>query len=302
MHLVVTLVEGDFLYGACALFNSLVNNGFSDKFVIGYRDKRGMPTRALEAISRAVEDRIDWKQLDTPMHFGNYKPRFMQSVFDRYPEAEKVTYMDPDIVCLAPFKWIDSWSHSGPAVCADVNWLMPADHPIRRAWIEISRSAPQRRLDYYFNSGFLSVARRDAAFLSLWAELIETLGARDNTLEGKGDIANWRKGGRWMPFRSPNQDTLNLALTVWDGDIVALGPDVMGFTASGILPHALGADKPWRKGYLRHALAGRPPSAADRAFWKHAHAPIRPFSEARRLWSKAGVALASALGRFYRGA
>jgi len=45
MHIVVTLVERDFIYGACALLNSLTNNGFDGKFVIGYRDHEGMPAK-----------------------------------------------------------------------------------------------------------------------------------------------------------------------------------------------------------------------------------------------------------------
>jgi len=301
MHAVVTLVEGDFLYGACALFNSLTNNGFAGKFVIGYRDREGMPAKALKALSVGSEGRIEWVHLDTPIHFGNYKPWFMQSVFDRYPQAEKVTYMDPDIVCLAPFDWIDSWSNGGPAACADVNWMMPAAHPTRQAWVEISGRAPRRQLNKYFNSGFLSVRRQDADFLQLWADLIRNVGARDNPLEGKGDIAEWRKGGRWMPFFSPNQDTLNLALMVWKGEVTTLGPDVMGFTAMGVLPHALGSDKPWRKRYVLDALAGHAPRQVDKAFWSNqAQRPIRACSEFCIALRRASLAVAAGIGRFYR--
>lgn len=300
MHFVVTLVERDFLYGACALFNSLANNGFTGQFVIGYRERAGMPPKALEVLSKDVKDKIEWMQLDAPIHFGNYKPWFMQSVFDRYPQARKVTYMDPDIVCLAPFDWLDSWSDGGPAVCADVNWMMPADHPTRRAWVEISGCVPQRKLNEYFNSGFLSLRRQDAVFLQLWADLIQRVGAQDNPLEGMGNIADWRKGGRWMPFFSPNQDTLNLALMLWERELTTLGPDVMGFAAKGILPHALGSDKPWRKRYIRSALRGRSPTQADKAFWRYISSPVCPYSQTRILFTRVAISISAAIGRFYR--
>lgn len=301
MHIVVTLVERDFLYGACALLNSLINSGFDGKFVIGYRDREGMPAKALSALSNGLEGKVEWVHLDTPMHFGNYKPWFMQAVFDRYPQARKVTYFDPDIVCLAPFEWIDTWSDGGPAVCADVNWMMPAGHPTRHAWLEISGRHAKRHLNKYFNSGFLSVRRQDAGFLQLWAELIQSVGTRDNPLEGKGDIANWRKGGRWMPFYSPNQDTLNLALMVWEGEVTTLGPDVMGLTAIGVLPHALGADKPWKKSYLGDALMGRAPRHVDKEFWSDiGQLPIRFHSGFYIALRRVALAIASGIGRFYR--
>jgi hypothetical protein len=260
-----------------------------------------MPAKAVSALSKGLEGKVEWVHLDTPIHFGNYKPWFMQSVFDRYPQAHKVTYMDPDIVCVAPFDWIETWSDGGPAVCGDVNWMMPADHPIRHAWVKISGRQPQRELNKYFNSGFLSVRRQDAGFLLLWADLIREVGAHDNPLEGKGDIAEWRKGGRWMPFFSPNQDTLNLALMVWEGEVTTLGPDVMGFTAMGVLPHALGSDKPWRKRYLRDALLGLAPRQVDKVFWSDvAQRPIRTYTGFHIALRRASLAAATIIGRFYR--
>jgi hypothetical protein len=300
MHIVVTLVEGDFLKGACALFNSLVSNGFSGKFVIGFRDHAGMPKDVIDAISKSASARIDWMRVETPMHFGNFKPWFMQDVFERFPEARKVTYMDPDIVCLCPFDWIDSWSDGGPTACADVNWMMPPNHPTRHEWLRLSGLTAQRELELYFNSGFLSVRREDAGFLELWADLIKGIGSRDNPLDGEGDIAQWRKGGRWLPFFSPNQDTLNLALMAWPENVTTLGPDVMGFSATGVLPHALGANKPWRKAYLSQALCGTGPSQADKMFWEYADSPVQVFPWWKVAAKRVAVAAAAALARFYR--
>lgn len=299
MHVVATLVERDFIYGACALLNSLQANGFRGKFVIGCRDKITMPVGALRALEKSGSD-FDWMLLDTPMHFANYKPWFMQSLFKKHSEAHKVTYIDPDVVCLCPFSWLDTWCETGPAVCADVNWMMPHNHPTRHAWLQGAGLSPKSNLDIYYNSGFVSVQRGDAGFLALWADILAGVGGKDNSLEGKGDTADWRKGGRWLPFWSTDQDALNLALMQWDGQITTFGADAMGFTTTGLLPHALGSDKPWRKKYLRNALAGQPPTQADKAFWKHVSSPVRPFSEIRILFTRVAISISAAIGRFYR--
>lgn len=301
-HIVVTLVEGDFIYGAMTLLNSLVRNGFSGRFIVGVRTGGTLPFNAVSAVTNAdipgVE--VEVRPVDTSYHFTNYKPTFMQDVARAFADSEKITYMDPDIVVCCPFAWIDSWCDGGPVVCGDVNWMMPADHPTRHAWLAISGLKARRRLDVFFNGGFLSVRRVDLGFLELWAGLIANFGSRDNALDAKGDISKWRHGGRWLPFFSPNQDTLNLAAMVWEGNLTTLGPDVMGFIANGILPHALGVDKPWRKAYLSQALCGTGPSQADKMFWEYADSPVQVFPWWKVAAKRVAVAAAAALARFYR--
>jgi hypothetical protein len=299
MHIVGTLVERDFIYGACALFNSLQAHGFRGKFVIGYRDKDAMPVGAVNSLEKSESD-LDWMKLETPMHFANYKPWFMQSLFGVYKNADKVTYIDPDIVCLCPSSWLETWCESGPAVCADVNWMMPHNHPMRHEWLQLAALSPKRNLDIYYNSGFVSVRRSDIGFLALWSNILSSVGGKDNPLDGTGDTAEWRRGGRWLPFWSADQDALNLALMQWDGQLATFGADAMGFNGTGILPHALGADKPWRRKYLRNALAGRPPSQADKAFWTYISAPARPWSESRTFLTRLAISVSAAIGRFYR--
>jgi hypothetical protein len=296
---IATLVEGDFLYGATVLLNSAVANGFSGRFVIGCRDRSHLP----QMLVAKLEDsglRVEFLPVETAWHLANYKPFFLRQVFDRYPECGTLTYMDPDIVVCCPFAWIGSWSEGGPAVCADVNWMMPPEHPTRREWLAALGEQTRRDLHLYFNSGFLSLRREDKEFLSLWGRLVESVGGRDVRLDGKGDIEVWRHGGRWMPFFTPDQDTLNLALMLWEGGITTLGPDAMGFAGFGILPHAVGVDKPWRKRFLASALSGRPPRDVDKAYWRHAAGPVRAHSAREVAAKPLTISLCAALGRIYR--
>ncbi len=298
MHIVVTLVERDFLYGACVLYNGLLSNGFHGKYVIGYRNPDSLPLRPLRAL-QSQSERVEFIELDTPLHFTNYKPAFMQHVLECYPAATKISYIDPDIVVNCPFSWIGSWCDGGPAVCADVNWFMPSQHPTRRQWLEITGMEACHQLEFYFNGGFLSVLREDVGFLELWQHLIERCGNADNPLDAQGDIKAWRKEGRWLPFMTPDQDALNLALMLWQGPVTTLGPDVMGFAAFGELPHAIGSSKPWRRRYLIEALHAKPPRYVDKVYWHYIDKPLSAASLPLIQMKRLGIRLASLLGRFY---
>jgi hypothetical protein len=307
MHCVITLVERDFLYGATVLYNSLCRIGFGGRFVIGYRDVDRLPRQLLERISRFAQDgsRIELVGLDTDQHFTNYKAKFMQHVLAACPEANKVTYVDPDIVASGlPWGWMDTWCDHGPTVCADVNWWMPSDHPRRYEWkryILTSGFEFKRDLNLYLNGGLLSLHRRDAGFLQRWQMFTELAVSLQSAIPTTGDIGSWRKGGRENPFFTPDQDALNMAVMSWDGDVATFGPDAMGFAPGKcILPHALGADKPWRKSYLLNALQGRPPRFVDKAFWANALTPVPISSAAFITRQQMTISIASALGRVYR--
>jgi hypothetical protein len=306
MRTVITLVERDFLYGAAVLYNSLVANGFEGRFAIGYRSDEDLPVDLLAKMRTLPQNlpSIEWIQLDTPWHFTNYKAQFIKDVFDRFPEAESVVYMDPDIVVTCPWAWMASWSTHGPTLCGDVNWMMPPAHPTRHEWNALLAEVgltEMHSLHIYFNGGFLGLQRKDIAFAELWHRLTETFGQRDNPLDGQGDIAAWRKGGRWKTIHSPNQDTLNMAAMAWAGPLTTLGPDAMGFCGGWrLLPHALGANKPWRRAYMREAFGGNMPRAVDKAFWENASNPIHVYSAREVARARRSMKIAAALGRLYR--
>lgn len=299
MHIVVTLVERDFLYGACILYNSLIRNGFDGLFVIGFRHPGKLPASARITFKQHPE-KVVWSELDTPLHFTNFKPHFMQQVLETYPACTTITYLDPDIVVNCPYHWIASWAEGGPAVCGDVNWRMPANHPTRRQWLQHTGLQAHHQLGLYFNGGFVSVRREDQAFLGRWKDLIERWGNSDNPLDGKGDIGAWRNGGRWLPFMAPDQDALNIAVMCWEGSITTLEPEVMGFAGFGELPHAVGSNKPWRRNYLLEALRGIPPRYVDRVFWSNASHPLQPYKKWYLSYKRLTIAFASLFSRFYR--
>ena len=298
MHYVVTLVERDYVKGALVLFNSLLRNGFDGRFVIGFRCLNNMPFNVI----RQLQDKklcTDWVEIDTETHFTNYKPKFMLDILNSFPECSKITYIDPDIVINSPFSWIASWCDIGPAVCADVNWMMPAQHPTRMRWQELTRLKINHQLDYYFNAGFISLKRNDSNFLALWQDLLLRWGDYNIPLNAKGDIGKCRKDGRWFPFMAPDQDTLNIALMGWPGSVITLGPDVMGFTAFGEIPHAVGSNKPWQRNFLLEAIKGNPPRYVDKVFWSYADEPLALLSSLRYKLKTLTIQLSALLSRFY---
>lgn len=310
VNIVVTLAEGSYFQGACVLFNSLVAHGFEGVFVAGCRNLENVPPNerlAIESFRRstihASVARWEWFPLETPWHFTNYKPQFMQQVLDAYPECSSVVYLDPDIVVCAPWHWIETATDYGPVLAADGNWWLPPMHPTRHQWTGLIEQAGHRcvhSFDLYFNGGLLGIQRRDRAFLDLWIQFIEEFGATSNPLDAKGDIGDWMGGGRWNVMFCPDQDAMNMAAMAWPKPLSTFGPDMMGFSGGSIgLPHATGSAKPWRRRYLREALAGSPPRRADKEYWAQAAMPISLYSKINILSHQLAILLASFLGRFY---
>ncbi|MCP9929772.1 hypothetical protein KBY82_03130 [Cyanobium sp. AMD-g] len=311
MKIVVTLAEGNYFQGACVLFNSLVANGFNGTFVAGCRSLDSVPT-----IERSVIDafrsttapicsaRWEWFCVDTAWHFTNYKPRFMQQVLEAYPDCTSIVYLDPDIVVCAPWHWIEAATEYGPVVAGDVNWSLPAGHPVRQEWkvmIEQVGKSCQHSLDIYFNGGLLGIQRRDRAFLVLWLQFIQEFGASANPLDAEGEIEAWRRGGRWNAMHAPDQDALNIAAMAWPHHLSTFGPDLMGFSAGWLgLPHALGSSKPWKRHYLREAFDGRPPRQVDKAYWVQATGPIQVYPSLKIKTKLVALSVASLIARFYK--
>lgn len=305
-HVVATLVERDFLIGSAVLFNSLWANGFRGRFIVGFRDTEGMPSRLRESMMNANVDScsIEWHKISTPTHFTNYKSIFLRDLLAGDAAIEKVTYLDPDVVSTCPWSWMDSWCENGPTMCADVNWWMPGNHPIRWTWKPFIADAGfgnAKNIDLYLNGGFVSVHRRDACFLGRWQAFTEVALRSQASIPTSGEIGAWRFGGREKPFHTPDQDALNMAAMSWEEGICLFGPDAMGFAPGiSLFPHGLGAAKPWRRKYFSDALRGRPPRLVDKEFWKHADFPLRAFSGLEIAVKRLAIVLAAAIGRFYR--
>ncbi len=306
MHIAITLVERDFLCGAAALYNSLVAQGFTGRYIIGYRGDSDVPSDLLQRMRSLPADlpSIEWVELDTPWHFTNYKARFIADIFTAFPEAKSVTYLDPDIVVTCLWAWIQSWSDHGPALCGDVNWWMPPDHPTRHEWERLLKSKGfevHQQLHAYFNGGFVSIRRSHLEFVERWHSLIESCSKGSEIIGAKGEIHQLSRGGRSRPIQTLDQDSLNLTAMTWEGKLTTLGPDAMGFFDGGwiFLPHALGPGKPWQKSYLLSALKGERLRRVDHAYWFHASDPIKLKPRSRLRLKRLEMKAAAFVGRFY---
>lgn len=304
---VCTLFEANDLPGCCSLANSLARGGFAGTFVAGTRAGAPWLGQLKEIFEQAtadpeVEFKVVIREIDHDMHFTNYKPCLMDSLFDDEDPAlaniDAVLFFDPDIVLAADWSFFEHWVQHGVALSGDLNWLMIDDHPHRHAWRKHAESLgyqAQRKLDYYFNGGFCGVTRNDRGFVRLWAELV------DSVAEVAGGLKAFRAKPRTQPFQSANQDTLNLAAMIWDGQLSTLGPEGMGF-GPGYHPmgHSLGRPKPWEKSYLFRALKGRGPQGVDRLYWDRASGPFKIHSNPRITRTRIDLALADGVSRFLK--
>ena len=157
-------------------------------------------------------------------------------------------------------------------------------------------------IDYYVNSGFLSLSSVYFDFLDLWESIIDKCSSLPyvTKLYAKGEISNTRGSGRWDPFQALDQDALNIALMCYQSPISILGPDIMGFTTFGLIPHAIGRSKPWQRIYLVYAVKGYKPRPIDRAFWSYANYPLRNYSSLHFILKKIDLFISLLLTRFFK--
>jgi len=301
---VVTLFEGDYHLGVAALINSLVAAGFAGTVVCGHRG----PVPAWAPAARAAPVTVEFVALDTTAHLTNYKPEFLLHVWTHlHPDARRLYYFDPDIVLKARWSFFEEWADYGVALVEDVNSPMPESHPRRAAWracLAARRQLVRRETSFYVNGGFIGLAVGQQGFLHEWHEAMKIVGEEIGGLAhsmfsfgaGQPDRASPA-----FPFNKTDQDALNIAVMTASQPVSIMGAEGMDFRAGGwTMSHALGGEKPWRKKYLRAALAGRAPSAADRAFWVHVSAPVPVFAARTVAWRRATLALGGLIGRFYR--
>ncbi len=302
---VCTLFDGDYHLGAAVLANSLLAAGFSGELVAGVR---GAPPPWMQG--RSVLElgplSVRTEVLTTSRHLTNYKPDLLLALRER--TADPIWYLDPDIVVDAPWSFFAEWSEAGIALCEDVNSPLSANHPRRAGWrrhFEPHGFALSFREPAYVNGGCVGVRADHTAFLALWRDLqlamADAIGGLDQTKLG-GGTSNRMRDPHFC-FNASDQDALNAAIEAAPAGLrfSILGAEAMGFRPGRtVLPHALGTPKPWRKHYIRESLAGRPPTAADKAFWLHAAGPIAPFPPSLVARRRRALRLAAFLGRFYR--
>jgi len=301
-----TLFEGDYHLGAAALINSLHAAGFAGRIVAGLRGTAPawMEGKLERNISGDIE--VQLVPLDTPYHLTNYKPDFM---LDRFRAgAESLWYLDPDIVVATRWSFFTDWTEAGIALCEDVNSPLSANHPRRAGWRR--HFAPHGftlrfRESSYVNGGCVGLSAQHTKFLEIWRDLqlamADAIGGLNQSKLGGGTSDRMRDPH--FCFNASDQDALNAAIEASPDEIPfsILGTEAMGFRpGAAVLPHALGAPKPWRKHYLREAFRGHPPTIADKAFWCHAEGPIQAFPPSLPARRRRSIRLAAFIGRFYR--
>lgn len=303
---IVTLFEGDYHLGAGALLNSLSAAGFAGTIVCGHRGP--VPPWADAAAARLAGMHIEFVALTTNSHLTNYKPEFMQHVWTTlHPAADQLFYFDPDIIVKARWSFFTEWAGYGVALVEDVNSPVPESHPRRAAWrrcLAARGHTVHRETALYVNGGFLGVARAQRDFLAAWQTAMtlvsDEIGGLSRSMfsfgSASGDMASPA-----YPFNKTDQDALNIAVMTSPDAVSIMGAEGMDFKTGGwTMAHALGAEKPWRKQFIRAALAGRGPTPADRPFWQHAAGPLALFSPRILAQRRAALALAGFIGRFYR--
>ena len=97
-EIIVCLFDGDYHIGLAALINSLNKFGFKGLVNAAYR--RDMPPwiNQLKPIGDNYfyltnDITIHFKQVDTDMHLGYYKPHFIKETFNDHPSTNKIHYL-----------------------------------------------------------------------------------------------------------------------------------------------------------------------------------------------------------------
>lgn len=315
---ICTLFEGHYHHGLAALTNSLVAAGFRGDVVAGYRGplpawaERGTaaplpawPQARALAVAPGVQ--LRFVPLSTTDHLTNHKPEFMLALLDGGAgPCRALYYLDPDICIAQRWRFFEEWVQCGVALCEDMNSPLPERHPRRMGWRRFygDRGLPLRfRMGEYVNGGFVGLRQEDREFLLTWQRAMTLMG------EEIGGLASAKiEGGRGFRskgfadcFDCSDQDALNAAVEASACEVSVIGQEAMGFKPGALLlPHAVGRGKPWERFYLRAALGGRAPGAADKAFWQHVAGPLCSHGAWSRACHRLDLRAASAIGRVLR--
>lgn len=316
--IICTLFEKDYHYGVATLTNSLYKQGFRGSIYAGYSGS--LPSWCIYAKENSS---LCWQggltldvrpglelhllPLDTTYHLTNYKPDFMLRLLDGPGKHSKaIFYFDPDIVVTARWSFIEDWSDCGVSLCEDVNSPLPKNNPRRIAW---RKYFGERGFDLtfkesiYANGGFVGINSKNFAFIELWRDLQCAMAPRIGGLRLSaltGAQLPKEESGPFAPFSKTDQDALNAAVEAWTGDISFIGKEGMAFSnGTPIMPHALGAAKPWRCKPVKRALQGSPPRQVDREYWKFVNDPIVTHPNRLVKFRRISLKIASFIGRFY---
>jgi hypothetical protein len=230
------------------------------------------------------------------MHLAYYKPYFIQKTLNKYNSADKFFYFDVDIVINAHWSFFSNWLEGDVCFCIDNNFpFVHSNHPWRKDWLKLNIANPAiaNATDYYVNTGFMAITRRNIKLLDKWIYLTEKYEETGGNLK----VVN-QDGHR--SFKG-DQDILNAALTVLpDLPISLIGTEGMGFSHPAyLMTHAIGNIKPWNKTFLSHLIRyGQKPTNAEKNFFNYCHHPLKVFTKTTFILKKIDLFFATIFGRF----
>jgi hypothetical protein len=305
-QVVCTLFEGDYHLGVAVLINSIVRGGYRGLFWVGYRgelppwlDQLAQLDPREGGLWQVGEALLGFEKLDESCHFTHFKPDFMTSILDRGIATNSIWYFDPDITVRCPWEFYERWVKHGVCLCQEITMgTMPSNHPIRLEWAELALKAgwgePTHPQERYYNGGFVGLSREHKDFLKLWT-------AANRLASSAGvDHGQFQTGSRANTFQYADQDALNITTMYTAEPLSTVGPEGMGFVDGGFtMYHTVGRLKPWRKNFLRSALAGIPPWNGDKHFLECAEGPIQAFSAGRLKRLRRSARWATLAGRFF---
>ena len=301
---ICTLWENDFHKGVATLVNSLSRAGYRGTVWAGYRGNlppwSGVGIEDQNGHTFEVGGiRIQFKKLETSIHFSQYKAIWMAHIMEELaPAATGIYYFDPDIFVLASWSFFEEWLSFGIAACEDSHSPLNASHPVVRRWQlylrqigKDIRQAPEASL----NSGLLGVPRASLAFLQDWQTVI-TAAQRDFNL---GSLL--KTSTRANLFLNIDQDALTMTTCFSPHPVSWVGVDGMGFDRGLWLTLHAYMVKPWRRKVIRDLLQhGRKPDQQLRLYWEFAGGPIPVESRLRLQVHRFLIPAAALLSRFYQ--
>ncbi len=317
---VTTLFEKTHHFGVVGLVNSLHRQGFQGNIYAGYRGP--LPDWAQKS---EFNPSLNWDQgrtlkiqnnillhfipLSTNYNFSNYKAHFaLELIKGPCKETKRLYYFDPDITVDYPWSFYEKWVESGIAVCEDVLSPLSEFHPTRTGWRKYYKDF---RIDLKFknpiftNAGFYGLNQKDFGFLELLKKMMEYMAPviggleHSNVSGGLSKLAS-AELENYAPFKYCDQDAFNAALEAWNGNISYLGKEGMNFEIGVIkMSHAIGKVKPWNKSFALYFINGRPPTRADREYWKNMKFPLKAYSKEYVNLKNLAIKISRFLGRFY---
>ena len=284
MKILTSLAEDTYFLGLSALINSLVARGrYVDKLVVGYRGDLPHWLPELKPSKNGLECilpcgiPLELVSMSGNLHMVHEKPywfQYLTTVLE--PDAEEYFFFDSDIVIVNRMSFFGEWIRNGIALCEDVNYYMPHNHPIRLQWARLAQEnglEVKNLLNRYYNSGFLGWTRQTAGFITEWTKAFDVLASIS------GDMKKFRVKDRSHPVLSANQDSLNLAAMCTAHPITTMGPEAMGFTHGlSLMAHPIGP-KPWKRHFFKDSLKGMAPRLSDQLFWQNVNGTeLQPLS------------------------